>query len=390
MSLKTRILFLIPSLVAHGAERQLCELARNMDPARFEIHVAVFYDPEHPEDGELWEEMASIPGIQLHSLHKRRGGAGYLRAIPRLLALVRRIRPHILHGYMDGNLPALLAGTLFRTRVVWGIRRSSADLTKLDSLSIRLMRILVRLSRFTDLAIFNSEAGMQNHSSMGMRSPRMEVVPNGFDTATFAPDPALGISQRLAWGLPDGAPLIGIVGRLNPVKDHPTFLRAAELIAQDWPEARFVCVGSGPEDYARALRELAAELGLSDRVLWPGATAGMRGVYNALSLLVLASTDEGFPNVIGEAMACGVPCITTRVGDAARLVGDTGLIVAPGDPAAIAAAVATLLLEPEAERDLRSRTCRMRICTEFSTTALAHNTEQILLSLLPGTSPTGA
>jgi glycosyltransferase involved in cell wall biosynthesis len=378
MSPKTRVLFLHNSLAAGGAERQLCELVKHLDPDQFEIHVAVFYDPGNGNGGELWPEMLSILGPKLHSLHKRRGAAGYLVAIPKLLGLVFRTRPHILHGYLEGNLPLLLAGRLFGKPVVWGIRRASDDFSKLDPLSIRLLRILVRLSPFTDMVIFNSEAGLRSHRAMGMRSPRMEVVPNGFDTAKFAPDGARGAAQRQAWGVPDHAPLIGIMGRLSPVKDHPTFLRAAARLAKEWPEARFICVGGGSEAYTQALKQQAEALGIAERVLWPGTSTRMGDAYNALSILVLSSTDEGFPNVIGEAMACGIPCVATRVGDAALLMGDTGLAVQSGDDEGIASAVSSLLRETGDQRAARSRACRERICSTFSVEALAKNTGQLL------------
>ncbi|WLT30006.1 glycosyltransferase [Geothrix sp. PMB-07] len=384
MASKTRVLFLIPSLVAHGAERQLCELVRYMDPNRFEVHVVVFYDPGTYIGGELGPEIADLPHVTLHSLHKRRGPAGFLTAFPRLLALVLRTKPHILHGYMDGNLPVLGAGWLLRKRIVWGIRRSSSDLTKLNRRALRLGAVMARLSKHVDLILFNSEAGRANYSKAGMHGRRAHVIPNGFDIQRFAPDPDAGALQRQAWGVPPDVPLIGIVGRFAPVKDHPTFLRAAARLHQAWPEARFVCVGNGPADYTETLKQQAENLGLGDRVLWPGVCDRMPAAYNALSLLILSSTDEGFPNVVGEAMACGIPCVTTRVGDAALLVGETGAVTAPADDVALAAAASALLGETPEARAERSRAARSRICSTFSVQALARNTEDMLLSLLPG------
>ncbi|MDP1832128.1 MAG: glycosyltransferase [Geothrix sp.] len=376
-----RVLFLIHSLVAHGAERQLYELVRHMDKDRFEIHVAVFYGPGTGNQGELWSEMAALPGISLHCLHKRRGALGHLSALPRLLSLLRRVRPDVVHGYMDGNLPILLLGRILRIPVVWGIRRTSQDLTKLDRLSRQLLRVTVRLSRFADLIIFNSEAGRANHMAMGMKAPRMEVVANGFDVTRFSPDPALGAAQRDVWGVPSGAPLIGIVGRLNPVKDHSTFLRAAARLARQWPTARFICVGDGPVAYRASLMDRATSLGIGDRVQFPGNCDGMPAAYNALSILVLSSTDEGFPNVLGEAMACGIPCVTTRVGDAQVLVGPSGIVVEPGDDRAIAEALSTLMQESPQERAFRTEALRRRVCSLFSVGALARNTEQLLMRL---------
>jgi glycosyltransferase involved in cell wall biosynthesis len=390
MPTRTGLLFLIPSLVANGAERQLYELVRDLDRARFAIHVVVFYDPEPGDGGWLWSEMAALPDLSLHCLHKRRGALGYLAAMPRLLALMLRVRPEVVHGYMDGNLPVLLLGRMLGKRVVWGIRRTSRDLAKLDGLSLGLLRLELRMARFVDLVIFNSQAGRHNHQAMGMKAPRMEVVANGFDVTRFRPDPGLGAAQREAWGIPPGVPLIGIVGRLNPVKDHPTFLRAAARLAEAWPSAAFVCVGGGPQAYQAALETLAESLGLAGRVRFPGPCGQMTAAYNALSCLALASTDEGFPNVLGEAMACGIPCVTTRVGDAEVLVGPWGIVVPPGDDAAMAKALSLLLGESPQARAARAEAGRLSICNRFSVEALARNTEQLMLSLTdsPSVNPT--
>jgi glycosyltransferase involved in cell wall biosynthesis len=380
---------MIPSLIAHGAERQLYELVRHMDPDQFEIHVVAFYGPVTTGEGDLSSELAALPGATLHCLHKRRGALGYLASLPRLFSLMRQVHPDVLHGYMDGNFPVLLLGRVFHKPVVWGIRRASRDLMKLDPISRRLLWLSGRLARFVDLVIFNSEAGRLNHSVLGMRAPRMEVVVNGFDIERFQPDPPQGAAQKEAWGIPPDAPLIGIVGRLDPVKDHPTFLRAAARLSQQWPSAKFICLGGGSEAYRASLEDMAKSLGIEGRVQFPGACLDMSRAYNALSVLVLSSTDEGFPNVLGEAMACGVPCVATRVGDAEALVGPLGIVVNPGDDLAIAEALATLLRESPQERASRAVASRQRICSTFSVEALARNTEQLLLNLVarPSSSP---
>jgi glycosyltransferase involved in cell wall biosynthesis len=382
MAAKTRILFLIPSLVANGAERQLCELVRHMDPDRFEVHVAVFYDPAQCIGGDLTPDLAALPHVRLHSLHKRRGAAGCLTALPRLLALALRIRPEVVHGYMDGNLPALMVGFALGIPRVWGIRASTSDPARLGGLSRQLFRASQRLSRHVDLVIFNSQAGLRNLQAMGLRAPNTLVIPNGFDTRRFRPDPEAGARQRMAWGVSLDAPLIGIVGRLAPVKDHPTFLRAAARLSQARPDARFVCVGAGPPDYTDQMKDQARALGLDGRILWPGNSDAMAAAYNALTLLVLSSTDEGFPNAIGEAMACGIPCVSTRVGDAALLIGDTGLVTERGDPEALAQAALRLLGESRPERQARARAAEFRIHATFSIQSLARSTEAALLGLL--------
>ncbi|NTV73598.1 MAG: glycosyltransferase, partial [Holophaga sp.] len=364
-SARPRLLFLINSLNPGGAERQLCELVRSMDRDRFKVHVVVNYDPPAGAATGFYDQMAALPGVTLHSLHKRRGALGYGPSLVRLLALVIRFDPQILHGYMDGNLPLLLLGGLLRKRVVWGIRRTSADQTKLDRVGRWVQAITLLASPFVEMVIFNSEAGRLNHGALGMRSPRMCVVPNGFDVEKFHPDPCAGVLRRRDWGIPDGVPLVGIVGRLDPVKDHPTFLRAAARLSKDFPGARFVCIGHGTGAYLEKLRDLAASLGIGEKVCWPGGCADMTGAYNALSLLILCSTDEGFPNVLGEAMACGIPCVTTRVGDAEALAGGTGQVVEVGDDEALAREASRLLLEPPPAKAARSVASRERICTRY-------------------------
>ena len=384
MSRKPCALFLINSLAAGGAERQLSQLVRGMDRERFEVHVAVSYDPGDGFRGELWPEVAAMPGVVLHSLHKRPGALGYLRALPRFLRLAWDLDPAVLHGYLQGNLTVLLAGSLFRKPVIWGIRRTSSDLSKIDRRSMFVLRLEVWFSRFADLIIYNSRAGARNYQAMGMGGKATRVIPNGYDISRFAPDAARGLAQRRAWGIPEGAPLIGIAGRLVPVKDHPTFLRMAARLHQERPDAWFVCVGEGDPAYLHFLQAMTRSLGLADRVRWAGGCRDMAGAYNAMTLHVLSSTDEGFPNVLGEAMACGVPCVTTPAGDAPILVGDTGPVCPFRDDGALAAAVSGLLAEPPEARAARASACRARITDHYSLEALTRDTEEAMLDLLRG------
>ena len=383
--MKPVILFLIPSLGTGGAERQLCELVHSMDTARFAVHVVTFYDPGVTNGGELWPDIAGLPGVSLVSLHKRRGLLGYPAALLRLAALFRRLRPVLIHGYTGGNEPALLLGRIHGARVVWGIRRSTPNINALDRASRIALSVTLRFARFTDLVIFNSQVGLRNYQAMGLRSKRMVVIQNGIDTAKFSPNSARGLSQRQAWGVPAGVPLVGIVGRLNPVKDHPTFLRLAALVAAQRPDARFVCIGGrGEEAYRERLGAIATELGIAERIYWPGICVNMPDAYRALTVSVLCSTEEGFPNVLCEAMACGVPCVTTPVGDAVHIIGDTGLVAPVGDTKALAAQVLSILSEPQEAYRERAQAARQRIVDCFNLEMLVRNTERELMAVLQG------
>jgi glycosyltransferase involved in cell wall biosynthesis len=256
-----RLLFLISVLNRGGAERQLTLLAKSIDQRRFIVTVVTVY-----ADGPLWADIEGIDGIELVSLHKKSRG-DYLRPLWRLARIMRQQQPHIVHGYLGvANILSLLFGKPNGAKIVWGLRASDIDFALYDRLSAWHFRLAAWLSRHADLIIANSNAGKRHHALNGFADSRMIVIPNGFDTAQFAPDPARGQQLREEWGVAEHEQLIGLGARLDPIKDHATFLRAAALLAQDRERARFGCIGDGPASYARGLRELADELGLGHRL----------------------------------------------------------------------------------------------------------------------------
>ncbi|MBA3943474.1 MAG: glycosyltransferase [Herpetosiphonaceae bacterium] len=356
-----RILYIIRALQQGGAERQLIQLAAALDKSRFIVTVATMYD-----GGELWRELAGVPDVTLVSLHKR----GRWDLVPfgyRAFSLVHKLRPDILHSYMTGsNELALLLGRIVGARVVWGLRVADLDLSHYGWFPQALFRLGALLSPYPDLIISNSHAGLHYHQTRDYAAGRMIVIPNGIDTTRFQLDAAAGCEQRRAWGIAHGTQLIGIVGRLDPVKDHPTFLRAAALLVTSLPGVRFVCVGSGPATYRATLQRLATELGIANHMLWVDNSDNMVGVYNALSLLTSTSLSEGFSNVLGEAMACGLPCVATDAGDSAWIMGDTGVIVPPGTPSDLAQAWHLMLTGDPAGRSEMILQRRERVLCCFS------------------------
>jgi glycosyltransferase involved in cell wall biosynthesis len=171
--------------------------------------------------------------------------------------------------------------------------------------------------------------------------------------------------------------LIGLIARLDPMKDHPTFLRAAALLTRQLPGARFICVGDGPANYRERLRNLSRELGLSQCLTWAGARSDMSAIYNALDIIVSASSYEGFSNVIAEAMTCGVPAVVTDVGDSALIVTDCGEVVPKEDAEQLKEAMARMLERLDKGGHDAART-RQHILDCFSVPLLLHNTESAL------------
>lgn len=370
------ITFMIRQLNDGGAQRQLVELVRRLDPSRYCVSVITLYD-----GGRFVAELSAIPSATILSLRKKSRWDG-ARCMWRLVQELRKTRPAILHGYLGlaNILSVLVKPFLPGMRVVWGVRASTMDLNRYDWLSRVLYRLECTLSRFADLIIVNSEAGCRHAAQNGFPPDRMLVIPNGFDTESFAPDEVSRERLRKEWGVSYDEKLVGAVGRLDPMKDLATFLKACAVLAARRNDVRFVCVGDGDPDYAKSLKALEAELGISDRLIWAGARSDMPAVYSALDILALTSITEGFPNVVGEAMACCVPCVATDVGDVARLLGDTGALVPPGDPGAFAAGLAEMLGDTE-HGDV-GRRARQRIIENFSTTVLADKSDRVLSGLL--------
>jgi glycosyltransferase involved in cell wall biosynthesis len=363
-----KVLFLIRILNCGGAERQLVELARGLHKAGQTVTVAVFYS-----GGSLERELIEA-GVQVRSLGKT-GRWDVLRFLYRLASCVRSEKPNVIHGYLI--LPNLLA--LFSKlivpglRTVWGIRDSDMSLSRYGMVGRMLFKAECLLSRYADLVIANSSAGLEYSIVNGFVRDNIIVIPNGIDTQRFHPDRSLGRLLRTEWRVNESTRLIGIVGRLDHVKDHVTFLRAAANVAQLRNDVRFVCIGEGPDDYRNQLIKLAGDLGLTERLVWAGALSDMRAPYNALDLLVSSSESEGFSNVLGEAMACGIPCVVTDVGDAQWIGGDLVRVVPRKNPNALSAAM-TEMVEMISKGLVDADAYRARIVDNFSTSELIDRT----------------
>ncbi|WHZ20044.1 MAG: Glycosyl transferase, group 1 [Rhodanobacteraceae bacterium] len=371
---RPRVLFLIRSLARGGAERQLVGLAAAMRRAGRDVSVACFYS------GGAFQRDLVAAGVPVIDLRKRGrwDNAGFLW---RLWRAFRKNDPDIVHGYLTvGNLLSLLAKLANRhTRVVWGVRSSYIDRDRYDWMSRLTFRLSRNLSRFADGIIVNSWAGAAHHASLGYPQARTTVVTNGIDTQRFRFDADGRARVRVEWGVPDDARLVGLVGRLDPMKDHPTYLKAAAILAKRDPHWRFVCVGAGAEsDYARTLATLADSLGLRDRLIWAGARDDMPAVYSALDIAASTSYGEGFPNTVAEAMACGRPCVVTDVGDSARIVDDTGIVVPPQNPEALGEGLERLHRFMQAGTHPLATATRARIEQEFGVDSLVRNTNAVL------------
>lgn len=331
---KMRVLFVIRSLELGGAERRVLRMASGLAARGHQVAVAVFY-----LRGSLLAE-AERRGIPVIDLRKA-GPAGVIGLLRRLAGAIDEFAPDAVHSLMPAANIACALARIRRhqsARLVWGV--ASSDMQAHARWGARIVFSLEGLlSRVPDAIVANSRSGRDVCISRGFPAERMRIVMNGIDTHEFSPDSSDAALTRSNWGIPVGTVVVGTVGRIDPVKGTDVFLAAAALLARDCPELHFVCIGPGDPEYAAAMSQLAAKLGIGARVSFPGAICDAAAAYNALDVCVLASWSEGLPNCLIEALACGVACVSTDVGDARLLLEGVGELVPPGDPAALAGAI---------------------------------------------------
>lgn len=368
------VVLFLRSLNFGGAERQAVALAKNLDPIKYKVVVLCFYG------GGFFQTELEQAGIPVVALGKT-GRWDILNFWIKLVRTTRKLAPNFIYSFLPvpNMMAVLLKLWIPHVRIIIGVRTSGKDLKKYDW-TYRLSFWLERwLSVFANLIIVNSHSGQNYLQKRGYPRKKIEVIHNGIDTLVYHPDRALGAPLRQAWGIPMECFVIGLIGRLDPMKGHDIFLRAAAEVAARKIPVRFVLVGDGPITYRSSLMALANELGITDILIWLQGRNDMPAVYNALDGLCMSSIfGEGFPNAVGEAMACGLPCIVTDVGDAALLIGTTGLVVPPGDVGKLTEALIALESMPSAERKNLGTLARQRISGEFSVEQMVSKTQLAL------------
>jgi len=372
---RKQIVFVTRSLKVGGAENQFVLTCLKMKKKGLPVKIVSFYK------GGTLEEKVQGQGIEATVVGKK-GRWDVFPFLRKSFSIIKNERPLLIYSYLGA---ANIVCALFKllnpgVKVIWSVRASQMDLTLYDPIWRIEKAIMKVLSFVPDKIVANSKAGFWELRRQGYPASKIRVIHNGFDTLRFTPKREEAMDLRRKWsGESAEKRLIGIVARLDPIKDHETFLEAAAILLQRRRDVRFVCVGPDWGGRSRKLQELANTLGLTEHVLWEGERKDMPAVYNALDLLTLCSTSEGFPNVVGEAMACGIPCVVTDVGDCCYLVGDTGRVVPPKNPEALALAWEEMLGQDLREMGKRARE---RILEHFTVEKMVDETIKVFEEVL--------
>jgi len=365
-------MFFVRSMGVGGAERQLCVLCRELLQRGHSVSVLLYYGGE-PLEAELRELGVRI--VDLKKRHRWRN----LGSLLRMIRTVRAEQPDVVYALLP--LPNLLA-LLLRIfgggcAVACGVRASNAVAAKLGFLARVAVQLERRLVPLADIVIVNSQSGAR-YLGGETRIPNLVVIDNGIDPQRFSFDVSGRRRMRCEWQVPGDAPVVGCVARLDPIKDHVTLLRAMALLRQSLPDARLICIGTQVEPYTSELQNLARQLRIDTAIRWIEQEARLHEAYSGFDTLCLSSISEGFSNVLAEAMASGVPCVATDVGDARRILSSCDLLVPAGDPQALAGA----LVQALAQGRLFSEQRADKIRREFSPAALGERTEAALTAAL--------
>lgn len=307
----------------------------------------------------------------------------------RMTRLMRQQRPDVVqtwmyHADLLGGLAARMAGI---KNVIWGIR--TTDMSAGGSRATARVRWLCsKLSRWVPHSIVcAAEASRRVHVALGYRANSMVVVPNGFDLARLQATPVQVASLRSECGFASEAMVVGTLGRFNTDKDQLNFVRAAGLLASKHTAVRFLMVGRDCDAANVQLMGRIAATGCADRFVLLGERSDPAVCLAAMDVFCLSSRTEGFPNVVGEAMAMRKACVVTDVGDAAYLVGECGVVVPRGDSAALAEGMAKLLSLSTADRAELGERAHARIESEFTMERTREGFEAVYASVLAGQAP---
>ncbi len=262
------------------------------------------------------------------------------------MRIVRQFDPELIHGWMyHGNIAAQVAATFAPRKVVvlWSIHQSLYSFALEKPLTAVIIKLGALSSRLPDRIIYISNTSVRQHQAVGYKNENATVFHYGFGTEAFAPSSEARDSLRSELNLSPDSFLIGLIGRYHPVKDHANFLTAAALLVKQHPHVHFLLCGKQVDPHNKILMNLIQKLQITNHVHLLGERRDIARITAALDIAASSSCAEGFPNVVGEAMSSGVPCVVTDVSDFATIVGETGRVVPPRDPKALASALTGLL-----------------------------------------------
>jgi glycosyltransferase involved in cell wall biosynthesis len=374
------ITHIITGLNTGGAEMMLYKLLLNTDKSRFSANVVSLTDI-----GPIGQRIQAL-GVPVMALGMRRGVPDPI-AVVRLAIWLRQRRPELIQTWMyhANLLGGIAAKMVWNVPVVWGIHHATLNPSSDKRRTILVVKACARISKWVPAKIVCvAEFARSFHASLGYDDHKMVVIPNGFDLDVFRPNKTAYKEMRRGLGVSEETTLIGLVGRFHPIKGHEVFIEAAARLQARYPEVHFVLCGDDVTWNNPDLVKWVDSVGIRGQCHFLGCRDDIPRILASLDIGGTASDGEAFPLVVGETMACCVPCVVTDVGDSAYIVGDTGIVVPPKDPDALAQAWGKLLLLARQDRCQLGERARQRIRENFDLHSIVRRYEELYESVLRG------
>lgn len=375
---KINLVIIITDLVVGGAEVMLFKLLTGLDMTRFQVSVISLMDK-----GSLGDQMGKI-GVEIYEANMRKNLSAFSRFF-KLIKIVKKINPDILCGWMyHANFISFLLSFFVKSaKLIWNVRQTNTDASSLKLSTRAIVKICGLLSSFRVVKIiYCAKSAALTHEAFGYSPRKTVVIPNGFDMNVFVYDENVRNLIRDELRISKESKVVGICARYHLVKDYATFINAAKLLIEQESDIYIVCCGRGVDWNNADITSLLEKDALTKRFYLLGERTDVSRILNVFDIVVSSSIVEGFSNAIGEAMASGVPCVVTDVGDSAEIVDDKLLVVPMKNPTLLASAILRVLKLSVDEKKELSRSVREKIERRYSIANVVNLYQDLFISLV--------
>lgn len=373
-------LHMITGLSTGGAEIMLYQMLSKIDRERFSPVVISLIDR-----GTLGDRIEAL-GIPVYTIGIKPGMPPTPAAMWRLVKIVRQLKPDLIQSWMyHGNLATQFASFFYYKKipVFWSIHSTLYTLNLEKTMTKGVIQLGAKISQFPKQVIYVSKISKSQHEALGYCQDNGCVIPNGVDHSRYIPSREARLSVRHELGLSETSFLIGLICRYHPMKDHANFIQGATLLLKKRPDIHFMLVGTEVDSKNQVLTQLIEHLGIANQIHLLGERRDIPRLTAALDIASSSSAyGEAFSIAVAEAMACGVPCVVTDVGDSGWIVSDTGRVVPPKDSLALANAWKKLIDQGAESREALGKAARMRIIENFTLDAVVAQYEGLYKKFL--------
>jgi len=369
-----KILHIITSLDTGGAEKMLFKLLSGMDRQRFESRVICLIP-----FGPVEKQITNL-GINVKTLGLKRGRISP-GGLVKLVKLIKEWQPEVIqtwlyHADLLGYFAAKLCGI---NNLIWNIRCTKMDLEKYSRITTWTVKACGFFSNYPVFILSNSDMAKDHHiHAYGYNSKKFLIILNGFDLSLFKPDKEAGRKIRQELDISENTICSGLIGRYDPQKDHQSFIKAAQIVKHKFPDMVYIMAGREVNQNNMEIKALIKEMKMEKHFRLLGERTDIPDIMNAMDFYCSASAfGEGFPNVVGEAMACGLPCVVTDVGQSADVINDTGFVVPPRQVEALAQGMIKLASLSERDRKNLGQQARKRVEKKYSLGKIVNQYEEL-------------